>query len=315
MKAVLFTEYGGPEVLQAKEVANPVAGPSDVLIAVKAASVNRLDLFQRDGSRPMPLPCTPGLDAAGVVVQDANGFHAGERVLTTRAQAAKGGGSYASLIAAPASHLSRIPDGVSFEQAVAAGLAASTAWAALFDFGQLKQGERVLIWAGSSGVGTAAIQLAKQAGAWVATTSSSEERGAELHKLGADLVINYKQQDIARALEQSGGKANLVLELVSTTLQTSIDASANNGRVILVGNLGGQKATIDTQVLRLKHVMVIGASPIIASPADEQRMLNLIAEKSFKPIIAQTFLVEQAADAHRLLASGEPQGKVVLVHQ
>ncbi len=315
MKAVLFTEYGGPEVLQAKEVANPVAGPNDVLVAVKAASVNRLDLFQRDGSRPMPLPCTPGLDAAGVVVQDANGFHAGERVLTTRAQAAKGGGGYSSLVAAPASHLSRIPDGVSFEQAVAAGLAASTAWAALFDFGQLKQDERVLIWAGSSGVGTAAIQLAKQAGAWVATTSSSEERGAVLHKLGADLVINYKQQDIARALEQSGGKANLVLELVSTTLQTSIDASANDGRVILVGNLGGQKATIDTQVLRLKHVMVIGASPIIASPADEQRMLNLIAEKSFKPIIAQTFPVEQAADAHRLLASGEPQGKVVLVHQ
>lgn len=315
MKAVLFTEYGGPEVLHAQEVADPVAGPDDVLVAVKAASVNRLDLFQRNGSRPVPVPCTPGLDAAGVIVQDANGFHAGERVLTTRAQAAKGGGGYASLIAAPAGHLSRIPDGVSFEQAVAAGLAASTAWASLFDFGQLKQGERVLIWAGSSGVGTAAIQLAKQAGAWVATTSSSEARATELRKLGADLVINHKQQDIVQALEQAGGNVNLVLELVSTTLQTSIDASAKDGRIILVGNLGGQKATIDTQVLRLKHVMVIGASPIIATPADEQRMLNLIAEQSFRPIIAQTFPVEQAAAAHRLIASGEPQGKVVLVHQ
>jgi NADPH:quinone reductase-like Zn-dependent oxidoreductase len=315
MKAVLFTQYGGPEVLQIKEVADPVPGPDDVLIAVKAASVNRLDLFQRDGSRPVPLPFTPGLDAAGIVVQDANGFRAGERVLTTRAQSAKGGGGYASLIAAPASHLSRIPDGVSFEQAAAAGLAASTAWASLFDYGQLKKGERVLIWAGSSGVGTAAIQLAKQAGAWVATTSGSEERGEHLRKLGADLVINRRQQDVAQALEQAGGKVNLVLELVSTTLQTSIDVSANDGRIILVGNLGGQKATIDTQVLRLKHVMVVGASPIIASPADEQRILNLIAEKSFTPIIARTFPVEQAAEAHRLLASGEPQGKIVLVHQ
>jgi NADPH:quinone reductase-like Zn-dependent oxidoreductase len=315
MKAVLFTQYGGPEVLQVKEVADPVPGPDDVLIAVKAASVNRLDLFQRDGSRPVPLPFTPGLDAAGIVVQDANGFRAGERVLTTRALSAKGGGGYASLIAAPASHLSRIPDGVSFEQAVAAGLAASTAWASLFDYGQLKKGERVLIWAGSSGVGTAAIQLAKQSGAWVATTSSNEERGAQLRKLGADLVINRQSQDVAQALELAGGKVNLVLELVSTTLQTSIDVSANDGRIILVGNLGGQKATIDTQVLRLKHVMVVGASPIIAAPADEQRILNLIAEKSFTPIIARIFPVEQAAEAHRLLASGEPQGKIVLVHQ
>lgn len=233
MKAARFSQYGGPEVLQIQEVADPTAGTDDVLIEVKATSINRLDLFQRDGSRPVPVPFTPGLDAAGVVVQDANGFHVGERVLTTRALQAKGGGGYASRIAAPASHLSRIPDAVSFEQAVAAGLAASTAWGSLFDLGQLKQGERVLIWAGSSGVGTTAIQLAKHAGAWVAATSSSEERAAEIRKLGADLIINHRQQDVVKVLQENGGPVNLILELVGTTLQTSIDASARDGRIIL----------------------------------------------------------------------------------
>lgn len=315
MKAVRFSQYGGPEVLQVQEVADPVAGADDVLVEVKAASVNRLDLFHRDGSRPVPVPFTPGLDAAGVVVQDANGFHAGERVLTTRALQAKGGGGYANRIAAPASHLSRIPDSVSFEQAVAAGLAASTAWGSLFDLGQLKQGERVLIWAGSSGVGTIAIQLAKHAGAWVATTSSSEERGAELRKLGADLIINHRQQDIVKVLQENGGPVNLVLELVSTTLETSINASARDGRIILVGNLGGQKATIDTQTLRLKHALVIGDSPIIATAANEQRILNLIAEKALTPVIARTFPLAQAAEAHSYVSSGEPQGKVVLIHE
>src|SRR6266568_1176911 len=158
MKAVQFAQVGGPDVLQLLEVADPVPGPEDVLIEVKATTVNR--------------------------------FKAGERVLTAAAVTAKGGGGYASKIAVTAADLVRIPDGISFEHAVAAGLTASTAWGGLFDLGHLQPGERVLIWAGSSGVGTIAIQLAKHAGAWVATTASSDERAATLHDLGADLVIN-----------------------------------------------------------------------------------------------------------------------------
>ena len=120
--------------------------------------------------------------------------------MTTRATLAKGGGGYAEKIAIPASHLVRIPDGVSFEQAVAAGLTSSTAWGGLFDLGHLQAGERVLIWAGSSGVGSIAIQLAKHAAAWVATTASSNERAEALRKLGADLVINHREQDVAKVL-------------------------------------------------------------------------------------------------------------------
>src|SRR6266516_573628 len=162
MKAVQFAQYGGPEVLQVYDAPDPIPDSTDVLIQVKATTVNHLDLFQRDGSRPVPaLPFTPGLEAAGMVLNNSQGFHAGDRVMTTRAVAAKGGGGYASKIAAPAADLVRIPDAVTFEQEVAAGLTSSTAWGSLFDLGHLQAGERVLIWAGASGVGSMAIQFAK----------------------------------------------------------------------------------------------------------------------------------------------------------
>jgi NADPH:quinone reductase-like Zn-dependent oxidoreductase len=314
MKAVQFANYGGPEVLQVQNVPDPTPDADDVLIEVKATTVNRLDLFQRNGSRPVEkLPFTPGLEAAGVVLNDNAGFHKGERVLTTRAPLAKGGGGYASKIAVPASHLVRIPDGVTFEQAVAAGLTASTAWCALFDLGHLKAGERVLIWAGSSGVGTMAIQFAKHAGCWVATTASNEEKARELRHLGADMVVNHKEHDVGQVVRDAQG-VNLVIELVSTTLQSSIEACVPDGRVVLIGNLGGQQATVDTQAWRLKRVVVIGGGLARTSTENEQRILELIAEKAIIPVIARTMPVEQAAEAHRIQQAAEHQGKIVLIH-
>lgn len=314
MKAVQFASYGAPNVLQLREVPDPIASSDQVLLEVKTTTVNHLDLFQRDGSRPVAqLPFTPGLEAAGIILADAHGFRAGEHVLTTRALEALGGGGYASKLAAPATHLVRIPDGVSFEHAAAAGLAASTAWGSLFTLGKLQAGERVLIWAGSSGVGSAAIQIAKQKGAWVATTASSRERGEELRKLGADLVLNHRQQDIGQELQKLGG-VQLVVELVSSTLRQSIEACAHNGRVVLIGNLGGKESTVDTQSWRLKRVSVIGGGQLHASPQDEEMALQMIAAKMFIPLIACTLPIEQAAKAHALLESGEPQGKIVLLH-
>jgi NADPH:quinone reductase-like Zn-dependent oxidoreductase len=314
MKAVQFKQYGKPDVLQVYEVPDPIPDATDVLIQVKATTVNRLDLFQRNGSRPVEkLPFTPGLEAAGVVLNDSQGFHAGERVMTTRAQGAKGGGGYASKLAVPASHLVRIPEGVTFEQAVAAGLTASTAWAGLFDLGHLKAGERVLIWAGSSGVGSMAIQLAKHAGAWVVTTTGNSAKASELRHLGADMILNRRTDNIVQAIQNAHG-VNLVIELVSTTLQTSIEASAQDGRIVLIGNLGGQQATIDTQVARLKRVNIIGGGLLHTSTANEQHILQLIADKAIDPIIARTLPIEQAAEAHQLLESGELMGKIVLVH-
>ncbi len=314
MKAVQFSHYGEPDVLQVQEVADPTPSSTDVLIEVKATTVNRLDLFQRNGSRPIDnFPFTPGLEAAGIVLNDANGFHAGEHVMTARAPLAKGGGGYAGKIAAPASDLSRIPDGVSFEQAVAIGLAGSTAWASLFDLGHLQKSEKVLIWAGSSGVGSLAIQLAKHFGAWVATTASSETRAEALRALGADLVLDNHKQDVKKALQEQGG-VNLVIELVSSTLQTSLNACAAEARIILIGNLGGQQATVDTQAWRLKRTSVIGGGVARTSPENEQQMLQLVADKALNPLIAKTLPIEQAAQAHQLLASGKLQGKIVLTH-
>jgi NADPH:quinone reductase-like Zn-dependent oxidoreductase len=314
MKAVQFAQYGGPDVLQVRDVPDPTPGPSDVLIEVRATTVNRLDLFQRDGSRPVEkLPFTPGWEAAGVVLQDNQGFHAGERVMTTQAPAAKGGGGYASKIAVPAADLVRIPDGVTFEQAAAAGLTSSTAWGALFDLGHLKAGERVLIWAGSSGVGLMAIQLAKHAGGWVVTTAGNSAKAEVLRRLGADMVVNHRNEKVGQVVQSAHG-VNLVIELVGTTLQDSIDACSPDGRVILVGNLGGKESTIDTQSWRLKRVHVIGGGILHTSTENERRILELVASKAITPIIAKTMPITQAAEAHRLLASGELIGKIVLVH-
>ncbi len=314
MKAVQFAQYGEPDVLQVREVPDPIPRPGDVLIQVKATTVNRLDLFQRNGSRPVDkLPFTPGLEAAGVVVKDSQGFHAGERVMTTRASEAAGGGGYASIIAAPAESLVRIPDGVSFEEAVAAGLTASTAWGSLFDIGHLKAGERVLIWAGSSGVGIWAIQFAKQAGCWVVTTTSSTAKVSELRQLGADMVINQREENVAETIQNAYG-VNLVIELVSTTLQTSIESCVQGGRIVLIGNLGGQQATIDTQICRLKRVNIIGGGLVHTSTENEQLILEMIAAHAVTPVIAETLPVERAAEAHRRLAAGQMLGKIVLVH-
>lgn len=314
MKAAQFDKHGGPEVLQVREVPDPIPASNEVLIDVKATSVNRLDLFQRQGSRPVPkLPFTPGLEAAGVVAQDSNGFRAGDRVLTTRAAGANGGGGFASRIAAPADGLARIPDQVSFEQAAAAGLASSTAWSGLFDNGNLKPNERVLIWAGSSGVGSIALQIAHHFGAWVATTASSAKRAEELKRLGADLVINPKEQNVGQELQNVGG-VDLVLELIGTTLQDSIDACKPEGRVVLIGNLSGHESTVNTQTWRLKRVRVLGGGLMHTSPANEEQVLRLIAEKVVTPLIAHTLPLDQAAEAHRLQEESKHQGKIIVVH-
>lgn len=315
MKAVQFDHYGGPEVLQSVEVADPVPGPEDVLIQVKATTVNHLDLFQRDGSRPVgKLPFTPGLEAVGVVLKDAHGFHAGDRVMTTWATTAKGGGGYASVLAIPAASLVRIPDSIAYEAAAATGLTASTAWGALFDVGQLQAGERVLIWAGSSGVGSISIQIAKHFGCQVLTTTMSDAKVAGLRHLGADVVINNRMQDVAKTVQEYGG-ANLVIELVGTTLEVSIDACTRGGRVVLIGNLGGQVAFVDTQSWRLKLVNVLGGGVRHTSTANEQHILELVAQGAITPVIAAFMPIEQAAEAHRLLEKGEMLGKIVLVHE
>jgi len=147
----------------------------------------------------------------------------------------------------------------------------------------------------------------------VATTAGNSEKAAELRKLGADLVVNHKEQNVGQVIRDLGG-VNLVIELVSTTLQASLDACSNDGRIVLIGNLGGQQATVDTQMWRLKRINVIGGGQLRTSRENEERILQLIADKLIHPVIARTMSVEKAAEAHRILDSGEILGKIVLVH-
>ena len=177
---------------------------------------------------------------------------------------------------------------------MATGLTSSTAWGSLFDLGHLHAGERVLIWAGSSGVGSIAIQFAKYTGCWVATTAGSSEKAAKLRNLGADLVINHKEQNVGQVIHDAGG-VNLVIELVSTTLQASIDACLDDGSIVLIGNLGGQQATVDTQIWRLKRIHIIGGGMLRTSKENEERILQLVTDKLIHPVIARTMPIEKAA--------------------
>ncbi len=313
MQAMVFRKFGAPDVFERADLPDPVPSANDVLVRIAATTVNRLDTFQRNGSRPIKgFPFTAGLEAAGTVVADSNGFAAGDRVLTTRALAA--GGGYASMLAIPAESLVRIPDGVTFEQAAAAGLAASTAWTSLFDLGKMGMGERVLIQAGASGVGTAQIQFVKMSGGWVVATAGSDEKAEKVRALGADLAINHRTTHIGAAVRDAGG-VNLVMENTGGTLAESLIACLPDSRIVLIGNAGGREATVDTQDWRLKRVTVIGGGAMAASPKDERAMLESIAAGNFKPIIAQSLPIEQVAEAHRLIEANAVFGKIVLLHQ
>lgn len=312
MKAIVIRKFGDPSVLEYDDIPDPVPGANEVLIRVTTTTVNRLDVFQRAGARPVNLPFVAGLEAAGVVVHDAHGFKAGERVITTRPGAQ---GGYASLLAVPVEGLVRIPEGVNDEEAAALGLAASTAWAALFDKGHMQDGEKVLITAGASGVGTAAIQLVKLHNGWAAATAGSADKADKLRILGADLIIDHKAtkiNDAIRAVQPQG--VNLVIENVGSTLADSLAATSVDGRIVLVGNAGGREATLDTQDWRLRRVTIVGGGTLRAAPANERKMLELVASGKLRPAIARVMNIREMAEAHRLIESNAVFGKLILRH-
>jgi NADPH:quinone reductase-like Zn-dependent oxidoreductase len=313
MKAIIFRKFGDPGVLEYDDLPDPVPDANQVLIRVHTTTVNRLDVFQRAGSRPVTLPFVAGLEAAGVIAADGHGFRAGERVVTTRPGTF---GGYASLIATNADGVVRIPDDVNDEEAAALGLAASTAWAALFDKGQMQEGERVLITAGASGVGTAAIQLVKLRNGWAAATAGGAEKAAKLRALGTDLVIDHKEtkiNDAIRTVQPDG--VNLVMENVGSTLPDALAACAPDARIVLVGNAGGRDVTLDTQDWRLRRITIMGGGVLRTSPANERVMLDAVAAGKLRPAIARVLNIRDAAEAHRLIEDNAVFGKIILRHE
>ncbi|MFC1464835.1 MAG: NAD(P)H-quinone oxidoreductase [Candidatus Brachytrichaceae bacterium NZ_4S206] len=321
MKAILFDAPGGPEVLRYGDVPDPRPAEGELLVRVRATAVNRADTLQRRGNYAPPPGASPilGLELAGEVVQPAGPWRAGDRVM-----AVVTGGGYAELATVPAGMAMRIPDQFSFEQAAAIPEVFLTAYLNLFTLGKLSAGETALIHAGASGVGTAAIQLARAAGAQVIATAGAPEKVAFCRDLGAALAINYKQEDFAeRVLAFTEGRgADVVLDFVGAPYwNANLRAMAMNGRLMLIGMLGGSRGELDLGPIMAKRITVTGTTlrrtPLPEKIALTQAFVAFAMPRfergELRPIVDSVYPLRDAAEAHRRMEANRNIGKIVLV--
>jgi putative PIG3 family NAD(P)H quinone oxidoreductase len=320
MKAILFDQPGEADVLRYDDAPDAQAGSGELLVRVRASAVNRADILQRRGGYAPPPGASPilGLELAGEVAQPAGEWRPGDRVM-----AVVTGGGYAELAVVPPGMAMRIPDHFSFEQAAAIPEAFLTAFLNLFTLGKLQAGETVLIHAGASGVGTAAIQLARVAGAQVIATAGSEAKLALCRDLGASVAINYKTEPFAeRVHEATGGQgANLVLDFVGAPYwDANMAALALGGRLMLIGFLGGSRGDLDIGAIHGKSLTVAGTT-LRRTPLPQKialaRAFNEFASERFvrgelRPVIDRVYPLSQAAEAHRTVEANANAGKVVL---
>jgi NADPH2:quinone reductase len=318
MKAAVIHEFGAEDVLRYEDVPDPVPGPGEVLVRVRAAGINRGDLGRRMGTYTagVPLPLIVGWDIAGTV--EALGPGVGGPPPGTRVVARIPQGGYAELALAPASYPVPIPDGVSFEQAAALPVAYLTSWFALKHQGALQPGETCLVQAAASGVGVAGIQIAKAMGARVFTTASTNEKLALGRRLGADVAINYTVQDFVEVVqkETDGRGVDVVLESVGGDVLTrSVTALAPLGRLVSVGNSSRSPALTDLAQLLGKRISLFGFYLGNERGTAEAlvELLDLVAAGRVEAVIDRTFPLREAAEAHRYVAARRNLGKVLLI--
>ena len=322
MKAIRVHELGDESVLHYEDAPDPEPAPRRVVVRVKAASINRGDLARRAGTYgggPTALPFTPGWEVAGTVETvgpEVDTVRPGDRVI-----AQMGDGGYAELAAAHTAGLYRIPEAMSFEEACSIPVVFLTAWFALHKLCRLQSGETALIQAGGSGVGIAAIQIAKLAGATVITTCGSDDKCDRARGLGADHAINYRERDFVQEVTRitEAGGADVVLESVGgDVFDKSVQALGRFGRLCTVGNSSGQPNHVDPRMLMFKNLSVSGfyLGAEIASggagPAMEE-VLRLFAQGKLRTVVDRTFPLSEASAAHRYVAERRNFGKVVLV--
>ena len=306
--------------LRYETVPDPEPGPGEVLVELRAAGLNRRDLLVKSGVYPFPLPLVPGSDGAGVrrdtgeevVVFPGLGW--GEREdAPAEGFGIIGGpteGTYAELIALPAENLFPKPAGLSWAEAAAFPLAAVTAYRALFSRGGLSSGETVLILGAGSGVSTFAVSLAVQARARVLVTSSSDEKIERARELGAEAGVNYATTpDWAPAVAQLG-PVDLVLDSVGSTWQQSLDAVRRGGRVVVFGGTGGTEVELQVRPLYFKQQSLLGTQ--LGSPRDFERLLRLLEEATWRPVLDTVRPLAEAEAALARLEAGEHFGKLVL---
>ncbi len=293
---------------------------------VRAAGVNRADLLQAAGHYPPPPGAseTLGMEASGVIAEvgeAVTGWTTGQEVCALLA-----GGGYAEYVAVPAPQLMPIPEGVDVVAAAGLPEVACTVWSNLVMTAGLHSGQTVLLHGGGSGIGTHGIQVARALGARVAVTAGSAQKLDAARALGADITINYRDEDfVERIREETGGKgADVILDIIGAKyLDRNIDALAPDGRIVVIGMQGGTTAELNLGKLLAKRAGVIATalrSRPVDGPAGKGAIVDevvehvwpMLAEKTVRPVIGATLPIEQAAEGHRLLASGEVTGKVVL---
>lgn len=323
MKAIVVTKPGGPEVLQWQDVPDPQPGPDDVLIEIVAAGVNRADLLQRQGfyDPPPSSPPYPGLECSGRIAalgENVTGWSVGDRVC-----ALLGGGGYGELVAAPTGQLLPVPEGVDLVSAAALPEAAGTVWSNVFMLAGLHEGETLLVHGGSSGIGTFAIQLATAFGAMVAVTSGNAAKLERCRQLGAEITINYQDEDfVTRITEGTSGRgADVILDIMGASyLARNIEALAPAGRLAVIGMQGGRRAELDLGALMGKRAAILSTS-LRARPAPEKAAIvasvrkhvwPLIADGRIGPVVDRVVPITEAAQAHRVIEAGEHFGKIVL---
>jgi putative PIG3 family NAD(P)H quinone oxidoreductase len=323
MHAIVITAPGGPDVLTWTEVEDPVPGPGEVVVDVVAAGVNRADVMQRMGFYPPPpgAPPYPGLECSGTISLTGPGvtrWHAGDEVCALLA-----GGGYAERVVVPEGQLLPKPSGVPLGTAAAYPESACTVYSNVFQAAGLRRGEVLLVHGGGGGIGTMAIQLAKNAGATVAVTAGSREKLERCRELGADILIDYRDEDFTERLKNATGGhgADVILDIVGAAyLSANVSALAADGRLVSIGLLRGSKAELDMGTLMAKRGTIIGTT-LRARPLEQKaRIVEAVTEHVWpqieagrvNPVIYRELPFSAAAEAHRILESSAHTGKILL---
>lgn len=321
MKAIVITKYGAPEVLQLKEYPAPEILGDQVLIEVKAAGLNRSDVFQREGNYPAPagvIQEIPGLEVAGIIVKcgpDVTDFEIGDKVCALLA-----GGGYAEYVSVREGQCLPIPDGLSFAEAASLPETVFTVWSNVFQRGKLQPAETLLLHGGNSGIGITGIQIAHALGSKVIVTVGLEEKGQICLDLGADSYINYKTQDFEHELQNEG--VDVILDMIGGDyLAKNINILKPEGRLIHINAVDGSQTHLDIRKVMIKRLTISGSTlrgreyefkKQLAKEVHEY-VWPLIESKKFRPVIFKTFPFSEASEAHRLLEKGTHSGKIILV--
>ncbi|MFJ7767784.1 NAD(P)H-quinone oxidoreductase [Streptomyces sp. NPDC097107] len=327
MHAITIPEPGGPEALVWAEVPDPVPDEGEVLVEVAASAVNRADIMQRQGFYDPPPGASPypGLECSGRVAAlgtGVSGWSVGDEVC-----ALLGGGGYAEKVAVPAGQLLPVPEGIDVRRAAALPEVVCTVWSNVFMVAHLRPGETLLVHGGSSGIGTMAIQLAKAVGAKVAVTAGTKEKLERCAELGADILINYREQDFVTEVKEAtgGAGADVILDNMGAKyLDRNVRALAVNGRLAIIGMQGGRKGELDIGTLLAKRAAV-SATSLRARPQEEKAAIVAAVREHVwplfgggsgarvRPIVDRELPMSDAPAAHRVVEESGHIGKVLLI--